>query len=74
MRTSPNSSLVWIKYMAFLVQLADVDKARAIAERFESCLYSMILRVIFYKFYRTSMRDTDSSLDHAVTFVGHWKG
>ncbi|KAG0628431.1 hypothetical protein M758_1G025900 [Ceratodon purpureus] len=32
-RTSPNSSLVWIKYMAFLVQLADVDKARAIAER-----------------------------------------
>lgn len=32
-RTSPSSSLVWIKYMAFLVQLADVDKARAIAER-----------------------------------------
>lgn len=32
-RTSPNSSLVWIKYMAFLLQLADVDKARAIAER-----------------------------------------
>jgi len=32
-RTSPNSSLVWIKYMAFLLQLADVEKARAVAER-----------------------------------------
>jgi rRNA biogenesis protein RRP5 len=33
-RTSPNSSFVWIKYMAFMLQLADVEKARAIAERF----------------------------------------
>jgi rRNA biogenesis protein RRP5 len=35
-RASPNSSFVWIKYMAFLIQLADIDKARAIAERFVS--------------------------------------
>ncbi|KAL5545605.1 hypothetical protein UlMin_005292 [Ulmus minor] len=32
-RTSPNSSYVWIKYMAFLLSMADVEKARSIAER-----------------------------------------
>jgi len=32
-RSSPNSSFVWIKYMACLLDLADVDKARAVAER-----------------------------------------
>ncbi|KAH9327354.1 hypothetical protein KI387_007532, partial [Taxus chinensis] len=32
-RASPNSSFVWIKYMAFMLSLADVEKARAIAER-----------------------------------------
>ena len=30
---SPNSSFIWIKYMAFLLSLGDVDKARSIAER-----------------------------------------
>lgn len=32
-RSSPNSSFIWIKYMAFLLSLADVEKARSIAER-----------------------------------------
>ncbi|WVZ62324.1 hypothetical protein U9M48_012085 [Paspalum notatum var. saurae] len=32
-RSSPNSSFVWIKYMATLLDLADVEKARAVAER-----------------------------------------
>ncbi|CAL5397376.1 unnamed protein product [Camellia sinensis] len=32
-RVSPNSSFVWIKYMAFMLSLADVEKARLIAER-----------------------------------------
>ncbi|KAF3672570.1 hypothetical protein FXO38_06017 [Capsicum annuum] len=32
-RSSPNSSFVWIKYMAFVLSLADVEKARLIAER-----------------------------------------
>ncbi|KAF3441966.1 hypothetical protein FNV43_RR15882 [Rhamnella rubrinervis] len=32
-RSSPNSSFVWIKYMAFALSLADVEKARSIAER-----------------------------------------
>lgn len=32
-RSSPNSSFVWIKYMAHLLDLADVEKARAVAER-----------------------------------------
>lgn len=32
-RTSPNSSFVWIKYMAFMLSVADVEKARSIAER-----------------------------------------
>ncbi|KAI3863191.1 hypothetical protein MKW92_044758 [Papaver armeniacum] len=32
-RSSPNSSFVWIKYMAFLVFLSDIGKARSIAER-----------------------------------------
>ncbi|KAK1575786.1 hypothetical protein Q3G72_008289 [Acer saccharum] len=32
-RSSPNSSFVWIKYIAFMLSLADVEKARSIAER-----------------------------------------
>eukprot|EP00250_Pteridium_aquilinum_P021384 c25103_g1_i1 orf=322-6036(-) len=30
---SPNSSFIWIKYMAFLLSLGDAEKARATAER-----------------------------------------
>ncbi|EFJ26457.1 hypothetical protein SELMODRAFT_451250 [Selaginella moellendorffii] len=30
---SPNSSYVWIKYMAYWLRLADPDKARAVADR-----------------------------------------
>ncbi len=30
---SPNSSYLWIKYMAFQVSLGEVDKARAVAEQ-----------------------------------------
>ncbi|KAL2998416.1 hypothetical protein AAZX31_09G097500 [Glycine max] len=32
-RSSPNSSFTWIKYMDFMVSMADVEKARSIAER-----------------------------------------
>ncbi|KAJ8448113.1 hypothetical protein Cgig2_031837 [Carnegiea gigantea] len=32
-RTSPNSSFVWIKYMQFMLSLADVEGARSVAER-----------------------------------------
>ncbi|XP_057982836.1 rRNA biogenesis protein RRP5 [Malania oleifera] len=32
-RRSPNSSFAWIKYMEFVLSLADVEKARSIAER-----------------------------------------
>ncbi|GBG61584.1 hypothetical protein CBR_g22381 [Chara braunii] len=32
-RSSPNSSFVWIKYMAHMITLGEYDKARAIAER-----------------------------------------
>ncbi|XP_042394409.1 rRNA biogenesis protein RRP5-like [Zingiber officinale] len=32
-RSSPNSSFVWINYMAFMLRLADIKKARDIAER-----------------------------------------
>lgn len=31
--SSPNSSFVWIKYMAFLISLGDIDRARAVAQR-----------------------------------------
>jgi len=31
--TSPNSSLVWLQYMAFHLESAEIEKARAIAER-----------------------------------------
>ncbi|KAF3338980.1 protein RRP5 [Carex littledalei] len=31
-RSSPNSSYVWINYMAFMLDVADVGKARSIAE------------------------------------------
>ncbi|XP_074640750.1 protein RRP5 homolog isoform X2 [Tubulanus polymorphus] len=30
---SPNSSIVWIRYMAFHLETAEIDKARAVAER-----------------------------------------
>ncbi|MCO5547403.1 hypothetical protein L7F22_000851 [Adiantum nelumboides] len=30
---SPNSSFIWIKYMAFLLSLGDIEKARAVADR-----------------------------------------
>ncbi|KAK9062384.1 hypothetical protein SSX86_019570 [Deinandra increscens subsp. villosa] len=32
-RSSPNSSFIWLKYMAFLLSLNEVEKARSIAER-----------------------------------------
>ncbi|TKY53223.1 RRP5-like protein [Spatholobus suberectus] len=32
-RSSPNSSFIWIKYMDFLISMADVEKARSITER-----------------------------------------
>lgn len=32
-RSSPNSSFVWIKYMEYMLNLAEVEKARSIAER-----------------------------------------
>lgn len=31
--SSPNSSFVWIKYMAFLIALGEVDRARGVADR-----------------------------------------
>ena len=30
---SPNSSIVWLRYMAFHLETAEVERARAIAER-----------------------------------------
>ncbi|KAL4578244.1 hypothetical protein LXL04_014364 [Taraxacum kok-saghyz] len=32
-RSSPNSSFIWIKYMAFLLSLNEVEKARSMAEK-----------------------------------------
>ncbi|GAB4851487.1 hypothetical protein Ancab_030889 [Ancistrocladus abbreviatus] len=32
-RSSPNSSFLWIKYMSFMLSLADVEGARSVAER-----------------------------------------
>lgn len=31
--SSPNSSIAWIRYMAFLISLGDVDKAKAVGKR-----------------------------------------
>ena len=33
-RSFPNSSFVWIKYMAFMLSLADVENACSISERY----------------------------------------
>ena len=30
---SPDSSLVWLRYMAFHLETSEIDKARAVAER-----------------------------------------
>jgi rRNA biogenesis protein RRP5 len=30
---NPNSSIIWIRYMAFLLSLAEVEKARGVGER-----------------------------------------
>ncbi|XP_058758623.1 rRNA biogenesis protein RRP5-like [Vicia villosa] len=40
-RSSPNSSFNWIKYMDFMISLADIEKARSIAER---ALRTIIIR------------------------------
>ncbi|CAK7342217.1 unnamed protein product [Dovyalis caffra] len=32
-RSSPNNSFLWIEYMRFMLSLADIEKARSIAER-----------------------------------------
>nr|KAJ0191157.1 hypothetical protein LSAT_V11C800447310 [Lactuca sativa] len=32
-RSSPNSSFIWIEYMAFFLSLNEVEKARSMAER-----------------------------------------
>lgn len=45
-RSSPNSSFVWINYMAFLLDLADVDKARAVAERFVRNLGTTVVNIV----------------------------
>lgn len=31
--SSPNSSFIWVKYMAFLISLGEIDHARAVADR-----------------------------------------
>lgn len=31
--TSPNASYVWVKYLAFLISLGELEKARALADR-----------------------------------------
>jgi rRNA biogenesis protein RRP5 len=31
--STPNSSFVWVKYLAFLVSMGELEKARAVAER-----------------------------------------
>ncbi|KAI4350685.1 hypothetical protein L6164_005115 [Bauhinia variegata] len=41
-RSSPNSSFIWIKYMNFMISLADVEKARSIAERYQLIHYCFI--------------------------------
>jgi rRNA biogenesis protein RRP5 len=33
-RGSPDSSFVWINYMAFSLDLGDVEKTRSVAERY----------------------------------------
>ena len=30
---SPNNSMLWVRYMAFYLRMADTDKARSIAQR-----------------------------------------
>lgn len=45
-RSSPNSSYVWIKYMEFVLSMADVEKARSIAKRYSSSKNIMLL--IYY--------------------------
>lgn len=42
-RSSPNSSFVWIKYMAFMLSIADVEKARSTAERYSSLELSLFV-------------------------------
>lgn len=42
-RSSPNSSFMWIKYMAFVLSLADIEKARSIAERYNNAVSFLFL-------------------------------
>lgn len=48
-RSSPNSSYVWIKYMEFVLSMADVEKARSIAKRYLSS--KNLLPIYYYYSY-----------------------
>lgn len=45
-RTSTNSSFVWIKYMDFLLKLSDIEKAREVAKRFVIMLFCWSFDII----------------------------
>ena len=44
---SPNSSVVWLRYMAFHIELGEVEKARAVAEK--------ALETISFRFFQRSI-------------------
>jgi hypothetical protein len=46
-RGSPDSSFVWINYMAFLVDLGEVEKARSVAERYVCIIRNSLLEILF---------------------------
>lgn len=49
-RSSPNSSFLWVQYMAFMESLGDVEKARSIAERYCFIILFAVkgLRILFF--------------------------
>lgn len=49
-RSSPNSSYVWIKYMEFVLSMADVEKARSIAKRYSSTKNIPLLIYYYYSY------------------------
>ncbi|KAL7225150.1 hypothetical protein ACSBR1_020517 [Camellia fascicularis] len=81
-RISPNSSFVWIKYMAFMLSLADVEKARSIAEReltllwvlncisaFWSPCFSLYVCVVFFTALKTiNIREESEKLNVWVAY------
>ncbi|KAG1654779.1 hypothetical protein FOA52_007439 [Chlamydomonas sp. UWO 241] len=59
--SSPNSSFVWIKYMAFLISSGDVEAARAVADKAIAKIQYSMFAWLKYKAFLISSGDVEAA-------------